>query len=215
MNLTAEALAATLTAAFLSLALPAAAQEAGDAASHPAPGPRVNVGVIDTGKAIDASVLGKAAASRVQERYRELQAGLKRKQEAAQARADELNRVAAGLSREEYDGRVAALQREVESVQAETARAEEALKSAAEAEYGPLYDRASELASQHARGNGLLMILENSDEDKAVIFADPGVTFIDITDEVTRLLDASGEDGSEPPARKAPRARRKKRRSGS
>ncbi|MDR1042244.1 MAG: OmpH family outer membrane protein [Deltaproteobacteria bacterium] len=182
---------AALALALAFVALPALAQDGGGDA--PAlPSPKIWVGVIDTGKAIDASRQGKSAASRIQKRYKELDARLSDLQKAAQGKAEELSRAAERLSPAEFESRRAALQREVESVQAETAKAESELKSAAEETYGPLYDRAAALASDYAREKGLLLVLENSDEDKAVIYADAGVSFIDITESVTGLLDSGG-----------------------
>jgi Skp family chaperone for outer membrane proteins len=171
------------------------------------------VAVVDTNKAIDASKPGKQAASRIQTRYSQLDKKLQGLQKDAQAKAEELSKAAEGLTPEEFEKRRAALQREVDSIQAETTRAEAELKAAAEEAYGPLYDRAAGIATDHAKRYGYVMVLENSDEDKAVIFADAQMVFIDITKDVTEQLD-SGKGASRPAAkpsqgRRAPRARRR------
>ncbi|MDR2612502.1 MAG: OmpH family outer membrane protein [Deltaproteobacteria bacterium] len=199
--------AAAIVAALLAGAAPAPAQ--GDAAAARA-AQKVTVGVIDTGKAIDASRQGKAVAARIRTRYQELEKRLSQLQKAAQAKAEALNRETGGLTEAQFEDRRRELQREVEALQSETARAEEEMKSALESSYGPLYDRAAALASEHAVRKGLLLVLENSDEDKAVIFADPQVSFTEITEDVTRLLDSGGGGGSRAPAQRKPAAGKKR-----
>jgi Skp family chaperone for outer membrane proteins len=205
------AVAVALASALALQASQAVAQDEGSAPPAAAAARRLSVAIIDSVKAIDASKDGKSAAGQIRSRHQKLEERLAKLRSDTQAKAEKLEKDSSGLSTEEIQSRWTQIQREVESVQAETAKAETQMKSALEAAYGPLYDRASKAASDFAQAHGLLLVLENSDEDKAVIFSDPSVIFVDITEDVTKLLDGAKAPAKAPAGKPAAKPARKKR----
>jgi outer membrane protein len=147
------------------------------------------LGIVNLGTAIDNSKQGAAANKKVQKKFDELSAKLQAKEKELQAKVDAFNTAAPTLTPEERSRREADLEKDVAAYQAQADAANTDMETMADANYGPIYDKAVALVGDIASQKGLAAVLENSSEDKATIYSASYTKFVDITDEVTAALD--------------------------
>ncbi|MDR2354466.1 MAG: OmpH family outer membrane protein [Deltaproteobacteria bacterium] len=144
-------------------------------------------GVVDMVKAIDDSQVGKAASQKLQERYDRIQAQLDTKRQALEKKVQALNQEASSLSYESYNSKREALEKETRALQEEIEKSSAEFKKAADALYGPIYDRAESHLKRIATEKGLIAVIDG--EKSSVLFAVPNTRFLNLTEEITQALD--------------------------
>ncbi|MDR2459932.1 MAG: OmpH family outer membrane protein [Deltaproteobacteria bacterium] len=149
----------------------------------------IQLGIVNMGIAIDNSKDGKAANKKVQKKYDELSGKLKTKQDALQKKLDDLDAVAPSLSEADLTKRRQELTAELEAFQRDMEAADQEMEAMAKTNYTPLYEKAQKLVGELAQEKGIVSVIENSTEERAYIYAAANVQMVDMTADLTALMD--------------------------
>jgi outer membrane protein len=155
-----------------------------------APNPAtVTVAVIDMTKAIEDSTEGRTLRDKFKADFEATNTKMSEKGAALERKANEFNQNQANMSDKDREKNRIALEKEITDFEAETEKASQDFRAAVEKAMNPLYARAEQIVSDLAKANNYLIVVENGSAN-AIIFADPSISVVDITADVTKAVNA-------------------------
>lgn len=148
--------------------------------------PALNVGVFDMQKVLGDSDKGKKAKSGLEDRFKKMQADLKKKEDDINKLSTDLRKLASAASPDMADlrKRDENIKKKVADYQEQLGKSNEEMRKAEETVLKPLVDLAVKTAGDLAKQRGYIVILET--QQAGVVYS---VDAIDLTSEIISAVD--------------------------